>query len=221
MPSKGYSYSVIGSREMNQDSFLILEEKELYAVADGVGGGLKGEVASKMAVDGLQGFPSTEKSFVPTIEKIQEAILKEAYETLGEPVMGTTLTAVRLVGAEALMGHVGDSHLYHYSDSHLKLLTVDHELFDETMGGTVLASYLGIESEEHPLQIQEDRFTVKAGDKLLLCTDGLYRQLTDHRIAHLIQQHQKDPKALVTALCAEASSAQYSDNVTVVFVEVL
>ena len=53
MQAKGYGHSVIGSREMNQDSFIIDNALGLYAVADGVGGGMRGEVASKMAVEGL------------------------------------------------------------------------------------------------------------------------------------------------------------------------
>ncbi|NBW98165.1 serine/threonine-protein phosphatase, partial [bacterium] len=54
MKVTGFGYSVIGGRETNQDSFLVNNENKLYAVADGVGGGLRGEEASKMAVEGLQ-----------------------------------------------------------------------------------------------------------------------------------------------------------------------
>jgi len=220
MATRGYSYSVIGGREMNQDSFLVKDEMGLYAVADGVGGGLKGDVASRMAVEGLANLATKDSRLTPVIERLQIAILKEAMDTLGEAVMGTTLTAVRVDETTATFGQVGDSHLYHFTEDCLKLLNIDHELFDESMGGIVLASYLGIASEHHPLQIQEETFSVAPGDKLLLCTDGLYRQLSEQRMLELIRQYQKEPENLVTAFCAEASAAPHSDNVTVVFIEV-
>lgn len=220
MPCKGYSLSVIGGREMNQDSFLVWDERGIYAVADGVGGGLRGEVASRMAVAGLKDTPVGATSLVPTIEAAQSAILTEAMESLGEPVMGTTLTAVFIDGKNALFGHVGDSRLYHFSENVLKLLTVDHEVYEESMGGTVLASYLGIASETHPLQIQEENFVVAPGDRLLLCSDGLYRQMTETRMAQLLREHLDRPQEMLNALCAEASAVSYSDNVTVVLVEV-
>jgi len=220
MPTTGYSLSVIGGREMNQDSFLVADRSGLYAVADGVGGGLRGEVASKMAVDGIATLPETDVLLAPHIEKIQQAILKEAIDSLGEAVMGTTLTAVRVKDGTASFGHVGDSHLYHFTEDTLKLLNIDHELFDEGVGGTVLVSYLGIDSDVHPLQIQEETFTVAPGDKLLLCSDGLYRQLSEQRLVELLRQYATQPDNMLAAMCAEASAVPHSDNVTVVLVEV-
>ena len=220
MPTTGYSLSVIGGREMNQDSFLVSDRTGIYAVADGVGGGLKGEVASQMAVEGIATLPETEVRLSPHIEKIQQAILKEAIDTLGEAVMGTTLTAVRIQGNTATFGHVGDSHLYHFTEDTLKLLNIDHELFDEGVGGTVLVSYLGIDSDVHPLQIQEKTFTVAPGDKLILCSDGLYRQISEQRMIELLRQYAKEPNNMLAAMCAEASAVPHSDNVTVVLVEV-
>ena len=220
MPLKSYSFSVIGSREMNQDSLLADEEKGLFAVADGVGGGLRGEIASSMAVEGLKLYASPMGSLAPAIQKLQEDILKEAMESLGDALMGTTLTAVRVRGTEATLGHIGDSRLYLFTESHLKLLTEDHESFDEGMGGPVLSSYLGMPSDIHPMRIQNEVFAVTPGDRLLLCSDGLYRQMTETRISQLIQVHFRQPQEMLAAMCAEASASEFSDNVTIVYVEI-
>lgn len=220
MSHKGYSLSVIGSREMNQDSLLVAEEQGLYAVADGVGGGLKGEVASKMAVEGFALHALPAGSLVPVVERLQADVYKEAMDSLGEPLMGTTFTGVRIRGNEVTLVHVGDSHCYHFTGGVLKLLTEDHESYEEALGGPVLSSYLGMPTELHALKIQEEVFTVESGDFLLLCTDGLHHQLTERQIIQMFKEHLAQPEMLVTALCAEASAADLSDNVTVVLVRV-
>src|SRR4051812_37511048 len=109
MRIQGYARSVIGGREMNQDAFLVNNDKKLYAVADGVGGGLKGEVASQMAVEGLDAHCKTASELRATITTLQEAVLKEALETIGEALMGTTLTAVLIDNGSVNLCHVGDS----------------------------------------------------------------------------------------------------------------
>lgn len=218
MAVKAFSQTLIGSREMNQDALLVAEDKGLFAVADGVGGGLKGEVASNMAVEALKLYAPPAGPLTPTIERIQEDILAEALHSLGEPLMGTTLTAVRLRGSEATLAHVGDSHCYHYTQSVLRLLTEDHEAYDETFGGPVLMSYLGLSSESHALKIQEEVFAVAPGDRILLCSDGLYKQISEMRISKIIQENWDSPEVAVSTMCAEASVAERSDNITVVYV---
>lgn len=220
MPVKGYSLSVIGSREKNQDSMLVHEPAGLFAVADGVGGGLKGEVASSMAVEGLKMYAPAEGSLEPVITRLQEDILREAIETLGDALMGTTLTAIRIKDYEVTLGHVGDSHCYLFTDSHLDLKTEDHETFDDNYGGPVLSSYLGMPTDTYQLRIQNEVFSVKSGDRLLLCSDGLYRQISEQRIKTLMVEHLSNPEQMLTALCAEASAHEYSDNVSVVLVEI-
>lgn len=222
MIAKGYSVSVVGGREQNQDAFLVDNQRGLFAVADGVGGGLKGEVASRLAVEGLAGLPDGSSDLSGTFMAIQEAVLKESIETLGDALMGTTLTALLVVpsgdGVEGRICHVGDSRCYLYSGGHLRLLTLDHEAFDETMNVPVLASYMGIPTDIHPLQIHEEVAKAKAGDAFLLCTDGLYKQVNETRIAELITEKQDDPDALLKQLAEEAAKDPFSDNITVVFV---
>lgn len=220
MRARGFSHTVVGSREMNQDSLLVSDDKMLFAVADGVGGGIGGEVASAMATQGLQQTVHRPTDLRTAIESIQGQVLKRAMDEHGGPVMGTTLTAVLLADSMAYLCHVGDSRLYLFDGSSLQLKTQDHEFYDESLGATVLASYLGIPSDDHPLQVLEDMFAVQPGNRLILCSDGLYRQIAEPRIVEIIKEYFDDPKALVAQLCEEAAEEPYSDNVTVVYVEV-
>jgi serine/threonine protein phosphatase PrpC len=218
MKIKGYAASVVGSRSMNQDSYLVDDTLRLYAVADGVGGGLKGEVASKMAVDTVLAKGPTAVSLKAVFEEAQIAVLKEAMDSLGEALMGTTLTAFALKEGFGQLCHVGDSRCYLYNGSFLKLLTEDQEFFDESLQSTVLASYLGIPTDLHPIQIVEETIPLEVGNRILLCSDGLYRQLTEPRIVALINEHDANPQELVTKLCSEASHQEQSDNVTEVYI---
>ncbi len=203
---------------MNQDSFLVQDEPAIYAVADGVGGGMRGEVASQMAVAGLKAKYNLTTPIKTVFEGLQVSVLKEAMDSLGEPIMGTTLTAVTVAGNTCKVCHVGDSRCYLFNGGVLKQLTEDHEFFDEGLQATVLASYLGIPTDLHPLKILEESAVVQSGYSLMLCSDGLYRQLTEPRIVELMKQHAAEPEKLVKVLCEEASRHEYSDNVTVVYV---
>ena len=151
MKFKGYAKSVIGGREKNQDAYLVADDISVYAVADGIGGGLNGEVASKMAIEGLRANFKPTVTMTETARYLQASIYQEAMNSFGEAVMGTTFTAVHLTEQEATLCHIGDSHLYLYDGTLLKLLTVDHEQYDEHLKGTVLCSYLGLDSHTFPL----------------------------------------------------------------------
>ncbi len=220
MDIKGYAKSVIGGREGNQDSFLIWPERNVFAVADGVGGGLKGDVASQMSVAGLKALAPDSKELKPVFEKIQTSVLEEALRTLGEALMGSTLTALIIADGKADVCHVGDSRCYLWRKGMITCLTTDHEIFDDTMGGPVLASYMGLPPELHALTIQEESEAIQAGDRFLLCSDGLYKQITEDRLLEHIQNLRIEPERLVEVLCEEASQVRHSDNVTVVWVTI-
>ena len=219
MKAKGYSYSVIGKREINQDTSLVFDEVGLYAVADGIGGGLSGEVAADIAVEGLKNEVRKPDDLKSTILGLQTQILKEAIQRFSEPIMGTTLTAVLVAEGKLHLCHVGDSRCYLLRDNRLQQLTEDQEYYEESLDSPVLASYLGIPEPSQLLKIQEDTFSLVAGDQLVLCSDGLYRQLSETRIVKLLQGGLPGGE-LTKGLCAEASLADYSDNVTVVYVEI-
>ncbi len=219
MRATGYSISVLGSRKENQDAFLVDNERGVFAVADGIGGGERGEVASLMAVTGIGAHPE-EGRLRETVETIQQAILKEAMESLGEARMGTTLTAIRFHGEKIELCHVGDSRCYKLREGLLQQLTTDHETFDEGYGGPVLSSYLGIPTDMFPFQVQDEDFPVAAGDRFLLCSDGLYKQVEETELVQVLESQAADPVAMLKHLADKASAASHSDNITIVYVQI-
>lgn len=220
MKIKGYSHSVVGSRDNNEDSFLVFDESALYAVADGIGGGEKGEVASKMATEGLKANYAPEKGLRDIFRVLQVSVINNALQMFGSPVMGTTLTAVKLEKNQVSLCHVGDSRCYFYDGNILQQMTVDHEHYDERYHGNVLDSYLGLDPTVLELKIQEESFSVVPGNRILLCSDGLYKQMSDEQIANVIKKNFGSPKQIVETLCSTASKAEGSDNVTVVLIEI-
>jgi PPM family protein phosphatase len=220
MRLKGHGFSVVGSREMNQDSYLIRDDRGIYAVADGVGGGMRGEVASRMAIEGLEKLTESSHEFKKIFGELQARVYKESMDVFGEAVMGTTLTAVGIKGSEMEICHVGDSRCYLYTSALLQQLTEDQDHFDEQLQASVLASYLGIPEDTYPLRIFQEKVLVSPGHRLLLCSDGLYRQLNEVQMATLIKKHISEPGVLVKNLCEEAAKHEYSDNVTVIYVEI-
>jgi serine/threonine protein phosphatase PrpC len=223
-------HSVVGGREGNQDSMLVDVEHGSFAVADGIGGGYRGEVASAIGIAEVRLLPKAEP-LVRAFHRAQKRVVEDAMEHLGQALMGSTLTALRLENGQAELCHVGDSRCFRYEPPLLHLLTVDHEFFDEASGGPVLSSYLGLDPALGPITIHEDRFPIVGHAAFLLCSDGLYKQLPEARIVELIEQHQAagsdgalpplaNVEALVEQLVTEASQVQYSDNVTAVFVAV-
>lgn len=219
MKITGYGFSVVGGRETNQDSFLVDNKQGLYAVADGVGGGLRGEEASKMAVDGLGKKFKHGELLKPVIVELAAEVLQEALDSCnGQPLMGTTLTTIQVTDNLLHLCHVGDSRAYLFDGEVLRQLTQDHEFYDEDSGGAVLASYLGLDTRVHELTIQEETLEVQPEQAVLLCSDGLYKQLPEMQFVQMMREGLTDPPKLIEALCNQASKVEYSDNITIVLV---
>ena len=220
MNCKAFGKSVIGGREKNQDAMAIYEDEGIYAVADGVGGGLHGELASQMAVEGLKGVEPGPEKLRERILELQDAVYSKAMELIGEAYMGTTLTCVRRVGNHLELCHVGDSRFYLYSEGVLKQITNDHEIFEESLQAPVLASYLGIGPDVAPITIQQETVPILPGDRIVLCSDGLYKQVSENRIVEFIKNHDGSPEEMLEIMCQEASVVEHSDNITVVYLQI-
>ncbi|NBJ15677.1 MAG: Stp1/IreP family PP2C-type Ser/Thr phosphatase [Dehalobacter sp. 4CP] len=190
-------------RKNNEDYFLILPEESFFAVADGMGGHNAGEIASRIAVEQLEGKAAELKS--SEIQDLQDWIVqavnqanREVYEvslrTEGTEGMGTTLTALMIYDNKAVVGHVGDSRIYLWRNKTLTLLSEDHSMVNELVRlgelteekaknhphKHVLSRALGVE-----LNIDVDCFQLKVqdGDVFLLCTDGFSNEISDQEIA--------------------------------------
>ncbi|MBW3615044.1 MAG: protein phosphatase 2C domain-containing protein [Actinobacteria bacterium] len=224
-------------RQNNQD--MILDSDVIFAVADGMGGHQGGEVASLAAVETLrEAFrrQPTLEGFEKAISEANAAVMNEAARGSAElRNMGTTLTALALItdGDDDLLAvaNIGDSRAYLLRDGELSQLTDDHsvpqELFrqgqlteDEAAVDprrNILTRVLGPSFGDGP-DIQN--IVPFAGDRLLLCSDGLYNEVPDPEIAK-VARTVADPGEAARRLVELANANGGGDNISVVVVDVV
>ncbi|MCB0972347.1 MAG: Stp1/IreP family PP2C-type Ser/Thr phosphatase [Acidimicrobiales bacterium] len=226
-------------RSNNQDSYLVKPDADLYGVADGMGGHNGGEVASEMAVELLEANAGD-----PSLDNLMEAARignRAIFERAGADVdlhgMGTTLCAVRVVpgadeeGDEVAWINVGDSRVYLFRDDGLIQLSRDHSLVEDLLRDGQLTEE---EAKVHPkrniitralgidVDVEVDGATVIPfnGDRFVLCSDGLFGEVTEDQIASVLRRL-ADPTEAAEELVRLANEAGGRDNITVVVVEVV
>ncbi len=225
-------------RDHNEDSYTLLEpvyEEELarkgryYAVADGMGGHLAGEVASRFAVDQTMreyyANPTADvaQALTEAVKRVNEQLFQKAAADPGKSGMGSTLVAAVLRGNELYVANVGDSRAYVLRNHALRQITRDHSLVAEQVRAGVLTQE---QAQAHPrrnvllrslgtqLAVEVDVFkeSVQSGDVIILCTDGLWGQVPDERVARLASQ--ADPQRAVQEMVRLANEAGGPDNIT-------
>jgi PPM family protein phosphatase len=215
-------------RRENEDS--ALASAPVFVVADGMGGAQAGEVASRIAVetfeDGLPESGTPEERLASRVIEANHRIYEVSISESEHAGMGTTLTAAYLVDSELAIAHVGDSRAYLFRDGTLKRLTQDHSLVDELVRRGKLTEE---QAAEHPQRsiitralgpeptVEVDTWTypVKAGDVLMLCSDGLTSMVPEDRVQALLAAN-SELDAAGQALIDEANEAGGRDNITVV-----
>jgi serine/threonine protein phosphatase PrpC len=223
-------------RSNNQDSLLVADP--LFAVADGMGGAAAGEVASALALEALaehfpppDGRPPTPDALVEAAAAANRAVWAKAEAHPEMRGMGTTLVALaRVEGGSLAVVNVGDSRLYCYSRGELRQVTADHSLVAEMVAEGRLSP---AEAEVHPRRnimtralgpepdVQVDLFVEDPhpGDRFVLCSDGLPREVGDDAIAAVLRRY-REPRDAARELVTEARQRGGSDNITVVVVDV-
>jgi PPM family protein phosphatase len=245
----GAATSVGRVRPINEDAYSIDSESGVVVVCDGMGGAAAGEVASQLAVetisrqigalikDGAGG--GTQRGFQPrttglgkAIEHANRAILDQARREIDHAGMGTTVVGVWIGESVASIAHVGDSRAYMSGQDGFESLTRDHSLVEaQVQAGlinreqsrksehqNVLLRALGREPE---VQVELNEATIGVGDRLLLCTDGLTRMVTDEGLCDALTRFRGDPQAACDHLIDLANQNGGPDNITVVVIEVM
>jgi PPM family protein phosphatase len=209
----------------------------LAVVADGMGGHAGGQVASGLAVDVVRrtyldstatGLPD---ALIEAFTNAHEAIQRCSQERPELEGMGTTCTAVVLRDGDLYHAHVGDSRLYLIRDGQISRLTRDHSLVNRLLEEgaitpeqasvhperNVLTAALGMRAEV-PADFSQEPTPVRAGDMLLLCTDGLHGLVADDELLAVSIGH--PPRDACHVLVAMTRERGAPDNVTLQIIRI-
>jgi PPM family protein phosphatase len=228
-------------REDNEDRFEYWESADdavfarlgrVAVVADGMGGCEGGQFASDIAVKTvLEHYSSTtdsdrQQSLVDAVQLANTRVLEKARSNPALRGMGTTMTAAAIVNDHLYFAHVGDSRLYLLRGGELQALTRDHSLVarlvetgvirpedaDSHPQKHVLTAAVGVSDEVTP-DVPSQPVPLEKSDVLLLCTDGLWGQMSEAEIAGILSSNK--PEAAARALVQLAKDHGGPDNITV------
>jgi serine/threonine protein phosphatase PrpC len=223
-------------RQNNEDALLVGEgeDETLFVVADGIGGFEAGEVASSLAVAVLKELQPDE-SFKAAIGEANRRIVAAGRGDEKLSGMGTTVVAIRFGGKQgepvAEVAHVGDSRAYLMRGGDMKPITEDHSLVAELVRSGDLTRD---QAAEHPqknlitralgadeeVDVDTAILSVEAGDRILLCSDGLSDMVSEAGISEILAESPDDPERAARGLLSAALDAGGNDNITVVVVDV-
>lgn len=226
----------IGRRSENQDSHLA--QPPVFAVADGMGGHAEGAQASATLVEWLGRVPGdqalTPDSVRETVRSADVHIREVARAAGNRQGMGTTVAGLAVVETEEgpawAVFHMGDSRVYRFADGRLERISVDHSVVQELVDGGMISEddavahpqrhlitrALGVGPQSDP---DVALLPLRAGDRFLLCSDGLSGDLRDEDIAGYLADN-RDPETVAQRLVDAAVNRGASDNVTAVVVDV-
>lgn len=199
----------------------------LVMVADGMGGAVGGEIASRTAVESAvvgRGDPSER------VERANQAVFQKTMNDPGLAGMGTTLTLIEFgENGVARLAHVGDTRAYIWHDGEINQITDDHTLIAEHLAAgrisqtdaashpqrSVLTRVLGIGPD---IDVDLLAIEMSPGDRFLVCSDGLTNMVSDELIAEILASGA--PEEVAWNLVEQANRAGGHDNITVVVVDV-
>ena len=232
-------------RELNEDNWHwepLDGEVALYAVADGMGGHDRGEVASQIAVESLFKVAGEKLVDVSTrdVRSLRD-MLRDSMQSANRAVvmageeqdsnMGTTLVSAMTFGTkDALIANVGDSRAYLVRESKLYPVSRDHSLVAYLVqlgeltaeearnhpSGNILVRSIGSVPE---VEVDLYHLEIQAGDRIMICSDGLWGELSDPRIQEIMNDN-LNPQDACRALVDAANDSGGRDNTTLIVVNV-
>ena len=230
-------------RPNNEDAVVVLPDRGLALLADGMGGYNAGEVASGMATAQLgcelgrwmQSAPpdtppgDIRRAIETRVELANRSVFDAARTHAAYAGMGTTLVVAVFRGPCLMLGHIGDSRAYRWRDGELVQLTHDHSLLQEQLDtGLITPQEAAVSTQRNlvtralgvqdSVRIDIDEHRVQPGDCYLLCSDGLSDMLDDPMIAFVLGRRGALPTK-ARALVREANSRGGRDNISVVLVQ--
>lgn len=241
------------TREANEDGFLTLksvigDESEpptvaLLIVADGMGGHMKGQEASSLAIR-VAGEVIVRDAVLPVLSRrASEIAIRPIHEILTgaavhanhavaemEADAGTTLTCALVLGHSAYVAHVGDTRVYYLNDDGLHQITQDHSLVNRL---AELGQISAQEAQHHPQrnylyraigqghELKVDTYSqrLETGSHLILCSDGLWGAVSEEEILDVIRIS-SSPQEACNELIARANDHGGEDNITIILAKI-
>lgn len=220
------------TRSINEDALFIDEDHNIFAVADGLGGLPGGAEASSRIVELLaKTFSKVDAAeervdLAELIIGINRIVADEGLLAHPFTGSGSTLTISQIIKDQCLIAHVGDSALYLLRDGEFNKVTIDHTMeqeFIERMGEGArsvmppeyphtLTRCVGQDKE---LRVDQTRLSLQSGDRLLLCTDGLNKVLSEDTIKSMLADGNQ-PDVIAKRLIENANEAGGPDNITLI-----
>jgi serine/threonine protein phosphatase PrpC len=222
-------------RRHNEDSMLVREDIGLWAVADGMGGHAKGDVASKMVVDSLRKVHegTSLARYIDEIEdrivEVNQKLVEKARESKKKVTIGSTVVVMLAYDRYCVYIWAGDSRLYRLRDGELRRITTDHsqvEMYVEQglisreealihPHGNMITRAVGAVDELH---LDMDIQPLAAGDRYLLCSDGLTKHIPDLELQDQLKggTNEEACRRLVDMVLARGAG----DNVTAIVVDI-
>lgn len=221
-------------REVNQDA--VFATYPLFVVADGMGGHVGGEIASASTIDRLKAMVEHGSVSPKAIEKALARAVKDiaSHPEATDDGTGTTLTGVYLdTSGDAphwVTLNIGDSRVYLVREGSIIQITTDHSVVQELIASGRLSPE---EAENHPYGnvitravgpsegVTPDyvRLDVAEGDRFVICSDGLTKELTDYGIRHFLDEN-PDPADAARAMLDAALENGGRDNITIIVLDV-
>jgi protein phosphatase len=245
----GYGVTDLGrKRTSNEDAFFMDDALGLYVVADGMGGHAAGEVASREAVDTLYGMvkrgirelrelvsplsPADSRAACRLMESAVQAATYFVYSIAeidrDKSGMGTTISALLVLGEYAVTAQVGDSRVYRVTDGQVEQLTEDHTLIAWQLKQGLITPQEALRSphknvitravgNREYVQVDTRCLPLAPATRFLLCSDGLHGYLHDEDIPPIVQMGGAEA---VQRFIDLANQRGGKDNITAVLVEI-
>lgn len=230
-----YGESKIGLvRKVNEDSFYINKEKDVLAVADGMGGYVGGEVASKTAVEAIAYYfenytQSSPAQLEKAVQYANSCILSKTIIDTSLKGMGTTVSLLVLQEEKALWSHVGDSRIYLLRSGQLTQITQDHSVVEILLqqgkiteeealhhpDRNVLTRAVGVDRK---LDVDSGEFFIQPNDRILLCTDGLNTLISQEELEEALNDYTRSERDIINDLFDRVYQNGAKDNVTAILI---
>ena len=230
-------------RSINEDALFCRNESSFYMVADGVGGHNAGELASSLAaelvgsyvkhrpVEDVRTEDELKDYFFDCLSEANESVSRVAQQREGKVGMATTALLTYIWNGKAFVVNLGDSRAYLLRDGCLMRITEDHSYVNQLLKEgsiteeealvhpkrNVITRAIGADESIEPDFFQ---FEVYPGDRILLCTDGLYNEVPEEEICGVIAAYE-DVEDAADELVRRAAEYGGSDNITVICIAIL